>query len=62
MISIKLSFKLVVYQLFLLTLIFGRMGRLGQIESIQNPSKILSFGTEIKKSVEPFKVPTIKAE
>ena len=37
--SIKLSFKLVAYQLFLLTLIFDRMGRLGEIESVQNPVK-----------------------
>ena len=48
--STKLSFKWGVNQLFLLTLIFDSMGRLGQIGSIQAPCKILTFGTEIKKS------------
>ena len=63
MISVEYSFKWSVYLLFLLTLIFDGMGRLGQIGSIQAPCKILTLGTEIKKSlVEPFKVPIIKAE
>ena len=43
------------YQPFLLTWIFGSMGKLGQIGSRQTPCKILSLGTEIKKSVDgPF--------
>ena len=50
MISIKLSFKLDVYQLFILTLIFDRMGRLGQSSPFEPPCKILTLGTEIKKS------------
>ena len=50
MISIKLSFKWCVHQLFLLTLIFDRMGRLGQIGSIQTPRKILTWSTETKNS------------
>ena len=45
-----LSNEVVVCQLFLLTLIFDRMGRLGQIEPIRIPCKILKLGTEIKKS------------
>ena len=49
MISTKLSLNCV-YQLFLLTLIFDRMGRLGQIVAIRTPFKILTLGTEIKKS------------
>ena len=61
MISIKLSFKWGVYQLFLLTLIFERVGRLGQIRSIRTPYKILTL--ELKnRPVEPFNVPIIKAE
>ena len=43
MVSVKLSFKRGVYQLFLLTLIFGHMGRLRQIGFIQNPYKILTL-------------------
>ena len=50
MISITLSFEWSLYQLFLLTLIFDRMGRLEQIGSIRTPYKILTLGTEIKKS------------
>ena len=50
MISIKLSFNWAVYHLFLLTLIFDPMGRLGQIGSIRIPCKILTLDTEIKKS------------
>ena len=49
MISIKLPLKWGVYQLLLWTLLFDRMGRLGQIRSIQTPCKILTLGTEIKK-------------
>ena len=37
-------------QLFLLTLIFEHMRRLGQIGSIHTHCKILTLGTEIKKS------------
>ena len=29
---------------------FDRMGKLGQIRSIQTPCKILTLGTEIKES------------
>ena len=36
---------------FLVTLIFDRMGRLGQIRSIETPYKILTCGTEIKRLV-----------
>ena len=50
MISIKLSFKWGMYQTFLLTLVFDRKGELGQIGSSQTPCKILTLGTEIKKS------------
>ena len=50
MISIKLTFKWGVYQPFLLTLAFDRMGRLGQIASSPTPCKILTLGIEIKKS------------
>ena len=50
MISIKLSFKWGMYQTFLLTLVFDRKGELGQIGSSQTPYKILTLGTEIKKS------------
>ena len=50
MISIKLSIKRGVYLRFLLTLIFDRMGRLGQIGSSRNSCKILTLGTEIEKS------------
>ena len=43
------------YQPFLLTLIFNRMGKLWQIGSSQTPCKILTLGTEIKKSADgPF--------
>ena len=48
--SIKLSFKWGVYLLFLLTLIFDRMRRLGKIGSIRTLCKIFVLGTEIKKS------------
>ena len=50
MISIKLSFKRGVCHLFVLTLVFDRMGRLGKIGSDQIPCKILTLGTEIKMS------------
>ena len=43
MISIKLSFKWNVYQLFLLTLIFDRMERLGQIGFIQIPNSLTDY-------------------
>ena len=49
MISVKLSSKWDVCLLFLLTLIFDRMGRLGQIGSIWTPFNILTLGAEIKK-------------
>ena len=40
---------------FLLTLIFDRMGKLGQIGSSQTPIKILNLGTEIKQLADgPF--------
>ena len=50
MISIKSSFKWGVYQSFLLTLIFDRMGKLGQLGSSRARCEILTLGTEIKKS------------
>ena len=47
-------------RVFLLTLVFDRVERLGQISSSQNPCKILTFDTEIKnRPVELFKVPII---
>ena len=49
MISIKLSFRWGVYQLFLLTLVFERMGRLEQIGSSRLPCKMLTLDAEIKK-------------
>ena len=49
MISIKLSFNWGVHHLFSLILFFNRMGRLGQIGSIQTLCKISTLGTEIKK-------------
>ena len=49
--------------LFLLTLTFNPMGRLGQIGSSQTPCKILTLGNEIEnRPVDPFKVSIIKAE
>ena len=50
MISIKLPFKWGVSKLFLLTLVFERMGKLGRVESSQTPCKILILGVEIKTS------------
>ena len=50
-------------RVFLLTLVFDRVERLGQISSSQNPCKTLTLDTEIKnRPVELFKVPIIKAE
>ena len=40
----ELSFRWGVHQFFLLTLIFDRMGRLGQIGSMQTPCKIVTSG------------------
>ena len=46
-----------------LTLILGRVGRLGQIRFSRTPSKIVNLGTEIKnRPVDPFKVPINKTE
>ena len=46
-----------------LTLILGRVGRLGQIRFSRTPCKIVTLGTEIKnRPVDPFKVPFIKTE
>ena len=51
-ISIELSFKCIflIFQLFLLTLSFDTIGRLGRTGSSQTPCKILTLGTEIEKS------------
>ena len=62
MVRIKLFFKSVIYQSFLLTVVFESMGRLGQIGSSQT-CKILTLGTEIEKPAAGlFKVSIIKAE
>ena len=62
MISIKLSFKLDIYQLFILTLIFDRIGRLGQSSPFEPPVKFWLWALKLKnRLVEPFKVPIIKS-